>query len=247
MNQSTNSYCKLLISDKYLPYFSDCNLKDIDEKLKNSNMPIFKFFPNSDDSNIHIVLSKKSNYSSINFQQNTDFFYHIENRTFPNNWEKDYYIIQTQTAIDTIVIRWNPRKQKLNDQILNTIIYLFRDYKNRNKETHIEVNPNKTWKYHLVQEDEDLYNISKEQNVTMHQIMEKNELSNSLLYVGQILEIPEDNNDDRILSEKNYRLKVGETLALIAQERGFTQEQLIAFNTFNSNLLNVGTVIKFPK
>lgn len=242
------SYCKLIISEKYLPFFSDCDLRQIDEYKKLDNIPNLYFIPSAEDADIHIVLSKKSNYSSVKFQKNADFFYHIENRTLPNNWEKDYYKVQNESKDEIVVIRWNPRKQRMNEELLNSIVYIFSDFRNNTVKNHIEVNENKSWKYHLVQEGEDLYNISKEQNVTMHALMEQNKLSSSLLYIGQILEIPEYQSDsDRLDFDNTYQLQEGDTLASIAKDQGFTQDELIRFNGFKTNLLNVGTIIKFPK
>lgn len=239
-----SSYCKLLIQNHLLPFFHDCNLKNIVDKKDTIDIPILSFLPTAEDSDIHLIISKKSRYSSIKFQSNSDFFYHIENRTLPNNWDLDYYQIQRNVENEVVIVKWNPRKQVLNEEVLNSIISLFHDFKEKDYSGPIEVNSKKSIKYHLVQEKEDLYSICKEQNLTMDQIMKRNKLDSTILYIGQILDLSE---LPSTLSEEVYQFKEGDTLASIAEKKGLKQEDLIRYNGFHSNLLNVGTIIKFPK
>ena len=106
-------------------------------------------------------------------------------------------------------------------------------------------NPSNTITY-KVQKGDSLYSISKKYNTTVNEIIELNNLKNNNLSIGQTLVIPEkySNNDMTLPSFKNYIVKKGDNLYSIAKENNITIDIIIKDNSLNSDLLNIGQILK---
>lgn len=96
---------------------------------------------------------------------------------------------------------------------------------------------------------DNLYNIAKKYNTTMDELMRINNLSTTLLSIGQKLRIPSGNVDDNISNETNYIEYVvssGDNLYGIANKYDTTVSELMNYNNLSSNLLNIGQIIRIP-
>lgn len=103
---------------------------------------------------------------------------------------------------------------------------------------------------HTVQEQETLFSISKQYNVSIAEIKNWNELSNNNLEVGQELTIyPSEKstqNQQSLVIDKDtqrnsyYTVKSGDSLYRIAEEHDMSVDELKSLNDLSSNNIRVG-------
>ncbi len=87
---------------------------------------------------------------------------------------------------------------------------------------------------YTVKSGDSLYKIANQYGITVNELISANNLSSTLLQIGQKLVIPNSNN------EKIYTVKKGDSLWKIANENGITVDKLKSINNLTSNLLQVG-------
>lgn len=87
-----------------------------------------------------------------------------------------------------------------------------------------------------------LYSIAKKYNVSVDSLKKANNKTSNLLSVGETLIIPNDN----ISNSKTYVVKPGDTLYSIAGRFNQTVAAIKKLNNLNSNLLNIGMILKIP-
>ncbi|MGO1370125.1 MAG: glycosyl hydrolase family 18 protein [Senegalia sp. (in: firmicutes)] len=92
-----------------------------------------------------------------------------------------------------------------------------------------------TIKY-VVKAGDSIYSIARKFNVDMNEIFSINNLSNSNISIGQILEIP----------MENYIVKAGESLYTISKKLNVPIESLMILNNLESTNLDIGQVLKVP-
>jgi len=100
--------------------------------------------------------------------------------------------------------------------------------------------------YYLVKSGDMLWSIAKNHNVSVEELMAINRLSSSSIYVGQILEIPGQNQ----ISDSNvslYRVKSGDYLSVVAQKFGTTLDGIYQTNKLHSDILMPGQPLFIPK
>lgn len=88
-----------------------------------------------------------------------------------------------------------------------------------------------------------LYQIAKKYNTNVEEIKKINNLSSNLLSIGQILKIPDGNNQ---IKNDEYVVKKGDSLYQIAKKYNISVMELKELNNLSSNLLNIGQVLKVP-
>ena len=92
---------------------------------------------------------------------------------------------------------------------------------------------------YCLKEIADLYNI------TVNELINLNELENTILQIGQNLKVPKIN-----IVEPEYEIyivKKGDTLWSISKENGLTVNEIKELNNLTSNLLSVGQEIKIKR
>ena len=98
---------------------------------------------------------------------------------------------------------------------------------------------------YTVKKGDTLYGIANKYNTTVDKIIEYNNLSSTVLNVGQQILIPnvytENNQYDTYIVEK------GDSLYKIANEFNTTVDELMKINNLSSNLLSIGQKILIPK
>lgn len=97
---------------------------------------------------------------------------------------------------------------------------------------------------YVVQSGDTLYSIAQQYGVTINDIMELNNLTTSVLNIGQQLKIPSYETPD---SGINYVVKKGDNLYSIAQKYNTTVNEMKSLNNLTSNLLSVGQTLKIPQ
>lgn len=99
---------------------------------------------------------------------------------------------------------------------------------------------------YVVKSGDSLYSIGRQYGYSVKDLVEYNNLDNSILSIGQIIRIPKVSSD---LEQKNYieyTIKSGDNLYSIGRKYGVTAQELIDYNNLTSNLLSIGQVIKIP-
>lgn len=91
---------------------------------------------------------------------------------------------------------------------------------------------------------DNLYKIAKNNNVTVDEIIEFNNLTSNLLSIGQQLKIPIRNNIGDSDEYQTYVVKSGDNLYKIANAYGMSVDELIELNNLNSTALSIGQVLK---
>lgn len=88
---------------------------------------------------------------------------------------------------------------------------------------------------YIVKSGDNLYTIANRYNTTVDDIMNYNNLKSNLLTIGQVLQIPNNNNI--------YIVKSGDNLYKIANQYGTTADEIKRKNNLNSNNIVVGQVL----
>ena len=102
---------------------------------------------------------------------------------------------------------------------------------------------------YIVQKGDTLYSIAINNNITVEQLKEMNNLSNNTLSIGQELIIPTPNNQEEMI-EDNYSLytvKKGDSLWKIAKEYNIPVTDLINLNNLSNLILQIGQQLLVPR
>ena len=91
---------------------------------------------------------------------------------------------------------------------------------------------------YIVKSGDSLYKIAQNYDTTVSEIMKLNNLTSTLLSIGQMLQIPSTS------SSNTYIVKSGDSLYKIAQNNNTTVDELMKINNLSSTLLNIGQVLK---
>ena len=100
---------------------------------------------------------------------------------------------------------------------------------------------------YIVKSGDSLYKIANNFDVTVDELKEANNLTNNNLQIGQRLIIPKKQESVTSPNEYlNYTVKSGDSLYKIANSYDTTVNTLIEINNLNSNILQIGQVLKIP-
>ncbi|MBX4163102.1 MULTISPECIES: LysM peptidoglycan-binding and 3D domain-containing protein [Priestia] len=104
---------------------------------------------------------------------------------------------------------------------------------------------------HKVKAGETLFSISQQHNVTVEDLKKWNDLSSTLIYANQTLQIGSTSTDSSssstpttTSSNHTYTVKSGDTLYRIAKNNGTSVQQLKDWNNLSSHLIYVNQVLK---
>lgn len=102
---------------------------------------------------------------------------------------------------------------------------------------------------YTVKPGDNLYSIARAYGLTMDELMKYNNLTSTLLSIGQQLKIPKPSTGMEIKPNENYIeyvVKRGDNLYAIGRQYGISQEDIMRYNNLTSNLLSIGQVLKIP-
>ena len=160
---------------------------------------------------------------------NVDKYYQ---RRLPTNTTLDYYSIIRNT---------NPNQ---------TLIIEYKDFDNY-KEL-VEIIANSIGEYikknntYTVKKGDSLYQIALKYNTTVDKIKKLNNLTNNSLSIGQILQIPQKEEQTTTSKENIYIVQKGDTLYQIALKYNTTVDELKKINNLTSNTLSINQKITLP-
>ncbi|MEH7237262.1 C40 family peptidase [Bacillus sp. JJ1562] len=101
---------------------------------------------------------------------------------------------------------------------------------------------------YTVQPGDSLYSIAQRANTTVDQIMKNNNLSSTMIYVGQKLQLgSKATNPQQNVTGTSYTVKAGDTLYGIARNNKMSVTELKNINNLTSNTLSIGQVLKVTK
>ena len=187
----------------------------------------------SDDNEFDIIYSLRNSDSLSSFITknlesrgiNVDKYYQ---RRLPTNTTLDYYsLIRNTNPNEAIIIEYlDLDNYQTTVDIIATSIAQYINKKNT----------------YIVQKGDSLYKIANKYNTTVDTLKQLNNLTTNNLSIGDILKLPNTNNEYII-----YTIKKGDSLYQIAKEYNTTVNKIKNINNLTSNLLNIGQKIKIPK
>lgn len=165
-------------------------------------------------------------------------------RRYPSDTSKDYYFIHRNTGdTEAIIVEYGFLDNVQDAELLNKywkdyaeavvkalclyigVPYIF----NGNM-----VNEN----YYIVKSGDSLWSIAKNNNITVDELKELNNLSSNMLSIGQKLLIKDTSSSDDL--GIYYTVKNGDTLYGIANKYDLTVNELKSMNNLKSNNLTIG-------
>lgn len=99
---------------------------------------------------------------------------------------------------------------------------------------------------YIVKKGDTLWNIARDYNVTVRQIVNINNIKNpNLIYIGQRLVIPIISNNSYNTNHTLYKIRYGDTLYSIARRYNTSIANIVRLNRIkNPNLIYVGETIR---
>ncbi len=172
-------------------------------------------------------------------------------RKLPSDPNKDYYyIIRNTSPAESILVEYafldstkDDRKQIKNDwdKWAEAVVKAVADYKGYNYVAPGENTVNNTY---TVQKGDSLWSIAKRFNVGINEIKNANNLTSSLISVGQQLVIPGTAPSDQ--TNVTYVVQKGDSLWSIANANNTTVDEIANLNDLGSNTIYVGQVLQIP-
>ena len=173
----------------------------------------------------------------------------IYQRRLPENPNKDYYYILRETNVsEPLLIEYgfidnmndaNKLRNNLNDYA-EAVVKAVTEYAGYTYTLPGEI-PNQNSEIYIVKRGDTLYSIARDNNITVSELKQLNNLSNNTIYIGQQLllkkrieeELPNEN-------DKLYIVKKGDTLYSISRKLNISVDTLKSLNKLNSNDIYVG-------
>lgn len=174
-------------------------------------------------------------------------------RRLPSDTSKDYYFIHrlTPSNTETVLVEYGFLDSKGDD-----VNQLKNDWQDYAEAVVRAIATEKGLKYipvagsnsYVVQRGDSLYSIARKYNTTVGELMDLNNLTSTSLQVGQILKLPnsENNGTTTPSNENTYKVVSGDSLYSIARKYNTTVDELKRLNNLTSNTLSIGQVLKVP-
>ena len=94
---------------------------------------------------------------------------------------------------------------------------------------------------YTVEKGDSLWKIAQKYNISVAELIEKNNLIDLTIQIGQKLLIPIQNNTNT--DDKTYTVEKGDTLWSVAKKNNITVNELKEKNNLTSNLLKIGQIL----
>ena len=169
-------------------------------------------------------------------------------RRLPSDLSKDYYFMHRNTGnTESIIIEYGFLDSKGDDvnQLKNNwqnyaeaVVRAITEYLNL---SYIPVNENE---YYTVKKGDSLWSIAKKYNVSVNDLKNSNGLTNSMISVGKVLQIPVKKQQNEI--SNIYTVKKGDTLYKIAREYDTSTNEIIKLNNLTNTVLSIGQTLNIP-
>ncbi len=171
-------------------------------------------------------------------------------RRLPSDTSKDYYFMHRNTGSKThpVIVEYGFID---NPEDLAKIQNNYKEYVGAVVDAVIATYEGETipslpgsGNYYVVKNGDSLWKIANQYGLTVDELKRLNNLTSNNLTVGQILELPNQNNSNT--SSNTYTVKAGDSLWNIANKYGITVNELKTLNGLISDNLTVGQVLKIP-
>ena len=163
----------------------------------------------------------------------------------PEGSSSNLYVVKSGDSLYSIASRFNTtvdelkRANNLTSNLLNIGQTLVIPSSNG------EIIPPQGYITYTVKRGDTLYSIANQYGVSVNDLIESNNLSNTSLSINQQLLIPSGNpptQDNNV----TYTVKSGDSLWKIANQYGITVDELKRVNNLTSNTLQIGDVLIIP-
>ncbi len=171
-------------------------------------------------------------------------------RRLPSDSSKDYYYMLRNTPnTEALIIEYgfldntsDANRLKENYQnYAEAVIRAVANYKNLNYV------PKTGSNYYIVKKGDTLWSIARDNNITVQELKNLNNLASNSLSIGDILKLPTDDNDNNVETSGIYTVKKGDTLYSIARKYNITVDELKRINNLTSNSLSIGQQLKITE
>lgn len=99
---------------------------------------------------------------------------------------------------------------------------------------------------YIVKSGDSLYSIGKKYGLTIQELIDYNNLDNTVLSIGQVIKIPKSSSNLEQVNYITYTVKPNDSLYSIGKQYGVSAQQLKDYNNLSSNLLDIGQTLKIP-
>ncbi len=162
-----------------------------------------------------------------------------------NDSQENTYTVKSGDSLWSIANRFHttvPELKTLNN--LNTnILQIGQILKLPTNTGNTNINQESTY---TVKIGDSLWSIARKYDISVSELQNLNHLTSTTLQVGQVLKIPQNNSSNEDSTFNTYIVQSGDSLWNIANRFGTTVDELIRLNGLNSNILNIGQVLKLP-
>lgn len=168
--------------------------------------------------------------------------------TEPTDLTLDTYIVKKDDSLYSIAQKFNTTigAIKAINELTGNILQPGQILKLPNFIT-LNTDPTEVIVYKISKGDT-LYSIAQKYGVSVNDIINYNQLANTLLSVNQQILIPINQTTDPGKEPHiNYIVKRGDTLYNIAKRYNITPKELMEYNNLTSNLLNIGDMLLIPQ
>lgn len=208
----------------------------------------------ADGAEVIYALRNKSTLSDLildNFEskgQNTRKAYQ---RRLPSNTSKDYYFIHRNTGnTEPIIVEYGFLDSNGDD--VNQLKNNWQDLADAVIDALLTYTGKSTEGYYIVKKGDTLYSIARDNNLSVSELKQLNNLTSNTLSIGQRLKIKSDATISPIEptqpsdTSNVYTVKSGDSLYSIARKYNVTVNDLMKYNNLTSNLLSIGQQIRIP-
>lgn len=208
----------------------------------------------ADGAEVIYALRNKSTLSDLildNFEskgQNTRKAYQ---RRLPSNTSKDYYFIHRNTGnTEPIIVEYGFLDSNGDD--VNQLKNNWQDLADAVIDALLTYTGKSTEGYYIVKKGDTLYSIARDNNLSVSELKQLNNLTSNTLSIGQRLKIKSDATISPIEptqpsdTSNIYTVKSGDSLYSIARKYNVTVNDLMKYNNLTSNLLSIGQQIRIP-
>lgn len=185
-----------------------------------------------------IQYSNMSNYQNVlnNYKKYVDLIVNAVSEYL--NINNKYYIVKSGDTLYSLAKKFNTtvnNLKKLNNLTSDVLTIGQKLLLDSN-------NVDSNLKKYIIKSGDTLYSIAREYGVTVDDIKKANDLNSNYLSIGQIIYIPNLDSSEDII----YIVKKGDNLYSISRMFNTTVKDLMQYNKLNSNLLNIGQIIRIP-
>ncbi len=166
-------------------------------------------------------------------------------RRLPSNPNLDYYYMLRETPNnESVIVEYGFADTPADATFLKNNWENLAEAVVKSLATYIGVpyTPKVTGNVYVVKAGDTLWNIARNNGLTVNELKELNNLKSNALSIGQVLKISKDTGTNE--NNDEYIVKSGDSLYAIARKYNTTVDELKRINNLTSNNLSIGQVLK---